>query len=124
MGVTCDGNSANRHFYKLHSKEKEEVYKVKNPFILENRPIFFLSDPPHLIKTMWNCWASQKRNLWICIIFNYGVVMNWLTVATFNLWGLAEWKGDYVEPSIGFVQEMCWIKNQHTRIDPSSSAEV
>ena len=50
--------------------------------------------------------------------------MYWLTVATFNLWGLAEWKGDYVEPSIGFVQEMCWSKNQHTRIDPSSLAEV
>ena len=44
--------------------------------------------------------------------------MYWLTVATFNLWGLAEWKGDCVEPSIGFVQEMCWSKNQHSRIDP------
>ena len=50
--------------------------------------------------------------------------MYWLTVANFNLWGLAEWKGDYVEASIGFVQELCWSENQHTRIDPSSSAEV
>jgi len=24
----------------------------------EKRYIFFLSDPPHLIKTMRNCWAS------------------------------------------------------------------
>ena len=39
MGVTCDGNSANRRFYKLHSKE--EVYKVKNPFTSEDRPIYF-----------------------------------------------------------------------------------
>ena len=50
--------------------------------------------------------------------------MYWLTVATFNLRGLAEWKGDYVEASIGFIQEMCWSENQHTRINPSSSAEV
>ena len=73
MGVTCDGNSANRRFYKLHSKEKEEVYKVKNPSTSEGRPVFFLSDPPHLIKTTRNCWASLKRNLWACIIYKYEV---------------------------------------------------
>ena len=60
MGVICNGNSANWHFYKLHSKG-EVVYKLKNPFTSEDRPIIFLSD--HLIKTMRNCWASQKRNL-------------------------------------------------------------
>ena len=33
----------------------KEVYKVKNPFTSEDRLIFFLSDPPHLVKTTRNC---------------------------------------------------------------------
>ena len=27
--------------------------------------MFFVSDPPHLIKTVRNCWASKKRDLWV-----------------------------------------------------------
>ena len=64
LGVTCDGNSANRRFFKLHSPQAD-VYKVKNPFTAEDRQIFFMSDPPHLIKTTRNCWASQKRVLYV-----------------------------------------------------------
>ena len=75
MGVTCDGNSANWHFFNLHSKE--EVYKVKNPFTSEDRPIFFLSDPPQLRRH--GIAGSQKRNLWVIIISNYGVVMYWFS---------------------------------------------
>ena len=118
MGVMCDGNSANRRFFKLHSKE-EEVYKVKNPFTSEDRPIFFLSDPPHLMKTTQNCWESQKWKLWVSDI-------NLVAIHYYGyfLCGLAEWEGDYVEAPDGSVQEMCWSKHQHTRIDHSSPTEV
>ena len=65
-------NSANRRFFKLHSSlvMPEEVYKVNNPFTSEDRQIFFMSDPPHLIKTTRNCWASQKRILWVSKLIN------------------------------------------------------
>ena len=68
----CDGNSANRRFFKLYSSlvMPEEVYKVNNPFTSEDRQIFFMSDPPYLIKTTRNCWASQKLILWVSKLIN------------------------------------------------------
>lgn len=63
MACTCDGLSVNRNFFKLHNKEKG-VHKVRNPYSEEKRYIFFMSDPPHLIKTTRNCWNSTKRLMW------------------------------------------------------------
>ncbi len=64
MACTCDGLSVNRNFFKLHNKEKS-VHKVRNPYSEEKRYIFFMSDPPHLIKTTRNCWNSTKRLMWV-----------------------------------------------------------
>ena len=67
MGVTADGLSVNRHFFKLHGDSASDiVHKTPNPYTSEDRSLFFFSDPPHLIKTVRNCWASKKRNLWVC----------------------------------------------------------
>ena len=63
--ITTDGASPNRNFFKMHrsiqesSKSTSEpsiVYKTENVYG-ENgdRWIFFVSDPPHLIKTARNC---------------------------------------------------------------------
>ena len=57
LAFCCDGLSANRRFFRLHdagSKEQEQVYRVVNPYAHEGekRFIFFLSDPPHLMKTV------------------------------------------------------------------------
>lgn len=67
LGVTCDGYSVNRRFLKIHAKDKEAGinHKMSNPFAQEERDIFFFSDPPHLVKTVRNSWASKKRNLWV-----------------------------------------------------------
>ena len=70
IALTCDGASANRKFLKLHNSSKGITYKTKNPYANEDRPIFFISDPPHLIKTVRNCWANSHshsctRNLWV-----------------------------------------------------------
>ena len=64
LAVTADGLSVNRHFFKLHGEESL-VYKALNPYADEQRYIYFISDPPHLIKTVRNCWANKKRNLWV-----------------------------------------------------------
>ena len=74
LALTCDGASANRNFLKLHKSSKEDmVYKTVNPYADEDRPVFFISDPPHLIKTVRNCWAnsyghSWTRNLWVSFV--------------------------------------------------------
>ena len=64
IGCICDGLSVNRCFFKLHGK-KDDPFKVLNPYSSDNRYIYFFSDPPHLIKTVRNCWASKKRLLWV-----------------------------------------------------------
>ena len=66
MGATFDGASVNRRLVKLHNYEKKLVHKVTNPHSADRRDFFFFSDPPHLIKTTRNCWASKARSLWVC----------------------------------------------------------
>ena len=61
LAVTAGGFLVNRLFFKLHGEESL-VYKALN---MNNAYIYFISDPPHFIKTVRNCWASKKRNLWV-----------------------------------------------------------
>ena len=67
MGLTCDGLAANRRFFRLHNPTSKRtiIYKVDNPYAEGKRPSYFISDPPHLMKTVRNCWASKSRHLWV-----------------------------------------------------------
>ena len=68
MGVTMDGASPNRKLMRLHKDASDAtgiVYKVYNPFSEDKHHLYFISDPPHLVKTMRNCW--YKRRLWVSI---------------------------------------------------------
>ena len=72
LALTCDGASSNRKFIRLHKATNKEsfTYKTKNPYSVDGRSIFFISDPPHLIKTVRNCWANshahtRTRQLWV-----------------------------------------------------------
>ena len=64
LAATADGASPNRRLIKLHGTDKL-VYKVMNPHAPDHRYLYFFSDPPHLLKTTRNCWASKKRQLWV-----------------------------------------------------------
>ena len=73
LAITSDGASTNRHLFKLLASgtalpESGIPYKVRNPFSEEDRNIYFISDPPHLLKTVRNCVANKKRQLWVSII--------------------------------------------------------
>ena len=65
MSLTCDGATTNRKLWKLHSGDGDEVtYKVKNIYAPEaERSLYFISDPPHLLKTVRNCWWNKKRKM-------------------------------------------------------------
>ena len=46
------------------------VYKVWNPYSSDERDIFYISDVPHLVKTVRNAWSNsfghnQARALWV-----------------------------------------------------------
>ena len=72
VGVTFDGAKPNRHFVALHcpaNQKASSFYKVSNPYSADRRDIFFFLDPPHLIKTARNCFASKARLLWVSTVF-------------------------------------------------------
>ena len=66
LGATFDGASVNRRLVKLHTS-KTVLHKVRNVYPTDGRDLLFFSDPPHLLKTTRNCWASKNRNLWVSI---------------------------------------------------------
>ena len=74
LAITADGASTNRLLFTLLSSSNDidvpesEMYKIPNPYTDEDRSIYFLSDPPHLLKTIRNCVASKKRNLKVYFI--------------------------------------------------------
>ena len=70
LTVTCDGASENRLLFSLHDEKNDKTaYKIKNVYAKNGNPVFFISDPSHLIKTIRNCFSRSK--LWVrvyCII--------------------------------------------------------
>ena len=58
LGSTTDGASINLRLVRLHNLERRLTHKTLNPCVTEGREFFFISDPPHLIKTTRKCWAS------------------------------------------------------------------
>ena len=67
--ITCDGASDNRHMFQMFNSKADLSYKTINVFGLEKREVFFISDPPHLLKTIRNCFAKGK--LWVCGCINF-----------------------------------------------------
>lgn len=65
MAVTCDGAAVNRRMFQMHGSGSATVYSTVNVYSKEQHPIFFISDPPHLLKTIRNCFANAKRQLWV-----------------------------------------------------------
>jgi len=77
VSLTADNGSCNPKSYCLHHKiystksnQQDVTYKVPNPYTNEKQDIFFISDVPHLIKTVWNTWSNSfghnnARALWV-----------------------------------------------------------
>lgn len=61
--ITAYGDSPNRKFFKMHKTPDLSVpYKAKNPYAKDKQRVYFISDPPHLIKTVRNCWSHSSIN--------------------------------------------------------------
>ena len=63
--ITADGASANRKFFRLHREPSGSnvcngvVYKTTNVHATK-REVYFMSDVPHLLKTVRNCWEKSR----------------------------------------------------------------
>ncbi|KAK3912214.1 Transposable element P transposase [Frankliniella fusca] len=71
LTVIFDGASVNRKFITMNfnAGDKAFIHKTKNTASGESRDLYFMLDPPHLIKTFRNCLANsyshrQSRRLW------------------------------------------------------------
>lgn len=65
--ITGDGASLNRKFFRMHCSAGSGtgiVYKTHNPYAnpVENRYLYFVSDPSHLVKTIRNCWSHSSMS--------------------------------------------------------------
>ena len=73
IATTCDGASPNRIFLRFHKDTdghagKDVTYRTIN-FFAPDRFIYFLPDPPHLVKTARNClhnsgFGQATRYMW------------------------------------------------------------
>jgi len=57
LTVTCDGASNNQRMFQMFNSKADLSHKIVNIFNAEINNVFFISDPPHLLKTIGNCFA-------------------------------------------------------------------
>lgn len=86
VAVTCDGASTNRKFFRMHldmtldddmNPEVVVTYRTLNSFSVKKRYIYFISDPPHLIKTTRNCLSNSGAGRCTRFMWNDGMFLVW-----------------------------------------------
>ena len=61
----------------LHDSSSRVLYKALNIYAKEERYIYFISDLPHLIKTVRNCWHSKHViSGYDIIVYNRGILFS------------------------------------------------
>jgi len=72
--VTADGSSPNRKFFQMHAGvgDASPTFKTRNIYAKRERWLYFICDPPHLIKTTRNCWSHSgwngTRHMTVCSV--------------------------------------------------------
>ncbi|KAK3924128.1 DNA transposase [Frankliniella fusca] len=75
LSLICDGAAMNKKFFRIHpgvdalQVGSDNVYATKNLAATEERLLYFMVDPPHLLKTLRNCLANsychkKSRKMW------------------------------------------------------------
>ena len=87
VATTSDGASPNRKFFRMNAvfndptdQQLGVTYKVKNMFA--DRYIYFIADPPHLIKTARNCLSSSGYGRCTRYMWNNGFFLLWDHIRT------------------------------------------
>ncbi|KAK3920609.1 DNA transposase [Frankliniella fusca] len=70
--LTSDGASVNKKFFKMHfdaDPTSKYIYKTKNIACGEDRPLFFITDPVHVLKSLRNNFSNsfshkKTREMW------------------------------------------------------------
>ena len=78
--LCCDGATPNRKFFKLHSTGNAGVHYCDNPFAEDDRKIYFISDPPHLLKTARNCFSNSHSHRHTRTLWRNGQSLSWMHI--------------------------------------------
>ena len=108
--ITGDGASSNRKLFRMHCEkgQKGAVYKTSNVFSKEGRSIYFISDPPHLIKTARNCLSHSGWNgtrLMTVCVSDFYCILNGSMYVTF-MKSCLEWL--YSQRDFRLSQSLNW----------------
>lgn len=80
LSLTCDGAAINRKFFKMHPSADPEVdfvYCTINLAAGDDRLLYFIIDPPHLLKTVRNCLANSFRHRKTRKLWKNGEYLTW-----------------------------------------------
>ena len=81
LAATADGASPIRRLIKLHGSDKLVYKGGESTCPRLSLFVFFLSDPPHLLKTTRNCWANKKQQLWV----SFNTILYYVIVSVSSL---------------------------------------
>ncbi|XP_050399250.1 uncharacterized protein LOC126816608 isoform X3 [Patella vulgata] len=76
LASTSDKASPNQRLIDMHREDKEAIYSTNNIFARE-RQIYFVSDVPHLLKTLRNNLANSGSGLKTRYLWNDGKHLLW-----------------------------------------------
>ena len=87
LGITSDGASSNRKFYRMCCPSMKIPYRTVNFYSPYDHSLFLFCDVPHLMKTTRNCWANsfghtRSRKLWVSelllVCMHFGIPVSFL----------------------------------------------
>ena len=96
VAATCDGTSASRKFFRIHfgpthddelNADTVVVYRTIISFSEDKRYIYFISDPPHLLKTARNCLNNSGSGKGFRFMWNGGLFLIWNHISDIFLEG-------------------------------------
>lgn len=69
LTIIGDGAAINRKFFSMNTTENSP-HSCINPYSLdEERPLYFIIDPPHLLKTVRNCLFSSEETCKVRLMY-------------------------------------------------------
>ena len=106
--------------FSMHNPLSDLCYKTTNVYRSNLNKIFFISDPPHLIKTIRNCFSRGK--LWVSLKCHYAFICFMLYSCSvidkklIGIWLLSCTKGMPVPLLLHLVWVLCqsWSTNMFT----------
>ena len=76
--LCCDGATPNLKFFQIHDKLNPNLYKIENAFAVEDLYIYFVSDPPHLLKTARSCFSYSFSHHRTRILWKNNKYISWM----------------------------------------------